>query len=116
MTTETVTNLNDQQLAELISTAQELLQARLEKRKIEAMDQIRQIAATAQIVVSFRGSRASKRRRTTLPAGDRYVNPSDGFQSYVVGNGKQPNWFVALREKGRLPPPTVSGSLNWKAT
>ena len=110
MTTETLTNLNDQQLAKLISTAQELLQERLEKRKREAMDQIRQIAATAQIVVSFRGGRASNRRRTTLRTGDRYVNPSDESQSYVIGNGKQPNWFVALRDKGRLPPPAASGS------
>ena len=116
MTTEALANLNDQQLAQLISTAQGLLQARVEQRKSEAMDQIRQIAATAQILVSFRGGRTSKPRRDTLRAGVRYANPGDASQSYVVGNGKQPNWFVALREKGRLPPPTVSGSLNWKAT
>ena len=115
MTTEALTDLNDQQLAQLISTAQGLLQARVEQRKSEAMDQIRQIAAKAQIVVSFRGGRASKHRRATLRAGDRYVNPGDASQSYIVGNGKQPNWFVALRDKGRLPSP-ISGSTNSKAT
>ena len=38
MTTEALTDLNDQQLAQLISTAQGLLQARVEQRKSEAMD------------------------------------------------------------------------------
>ena len=109
MTTETLTNMSDQQLAQLISTAQGLLEARLEQRKSKAMDQIREIAATAQIVVSFQGGRTSKRRRVALRPGDRYVNPGDISQSYIVGNGKQPTWFVALRDKGRLPPPVVSG-------
>ena len=44
------------------------------------------------------------------------MNPGDASQSYIVGNGKQPNWFVALRDKGRLPRPVVSGSPKAKAT
>ena len=78
------------------------------------MEQIRRIAATAQIIVKFDGARKPKRGKVTLRAGDHYVDPGDASQSYVVGKGKQPNWFVALREKGRLPPPVSSDLLKPK--
>ena len=113
MNADTLDKLNDQELAQLIAAAQGLQQARAEKRKIDAMEQIRRIAATAQIIVTFDAARKS-RRRTILRAGDRYVNPGDSSQSYVVGKGKQPNWFVALREKGRVPPPVASDLLKPK--
>lgn len=112
MNTDTIDQLSDQELTGLISTAQGLLQARVEKRRNDAMEQIRQIAVTAQLMVSFDGARKAKRGRAQLRAGDRYVNPADASQSYVVGKGKQPNWFLALRDKRRLPLPIVSDSLN----
>jgi hypothetical protein len=114
MNADTLDKLNDQELAQLIAAAQGLQQARAEKRKIDAMEQIRRIASTAQIIVTFDAARKSRRRTTILRAGDRYVNPGDPSQSYVVGKGKQPNWFLALREKGRLPPPVASDLLKPK--
>ena len=60
MNTDTLENLNEQELTQLISAAQGLLQARAEKRRDEAMEQIRQIATTAKIIVKFNGSRKAK--------------------------------------------------------
>lgn len=45
-----------------------------------------------------------------LHAGDRYVNPADASQAYIVGKGKPPQWFVALRDKSKLPVPVASDS------
>ena len=104
----TLDQLNDKELAQLVSEAQRLLQARVEKRRNEAMERICEIAATAQIIVTFDGARKSKRGKVALRAGNRYVNPVDASQAYIVGKGKQPNWFVALRNRGRLPPPAES--------
>lgn len=67
MNTDTLENLNEQELKQLISAAQGLLQARAEKRRSDAMDQIRRIAATAQIIVKFNGSRKAKRGKGRLP-------------------------------------------------
>ena len=49
MNTDTLTKLTDPELTQVIATAQGLLQTRAEKRKSDAMEQIRQIAATVQI-------------------------------------------------------------------
>ena len=67
MNTPTLENLNEQELTQLISAAQGLLQARAEKRRDKAMEQIRQIAATAQIIVKFNGSRKAQRGKHRKP-------------------------------------------------
>ena len=110
MNTDTLNKLNDPELTQVIATAQGLLQTRADKRKSDAMEQIRQIAATVQINVSFDAGRKAKGSKPMLHAGDRYVNPSDATQSYVVGKGKPPQWFVALREKSKLPAPVAADS------
>ena len=106
MNLETLTTLTDPELSQMITKAQELLHTRAEKRKSDAMEQIRQIAANAQITVSFDGSRKPKMVKSPLRAGERYVNPADPAQAFVVGKGKPPQWFAALRDKNRLPAPT----------
>lgn len=106
MNMDTLHKLTDPELAQVIHSAQELLQTRAEKRKADAMEQIRQLAASVQINVKFDAGRKPKANRVMLKAGDCYVNPSEPGQSYVVGKGKPPRWFVALREKNRLPAPT----------
>ena len=110
MNQDTLNKLGDQELTQVIDLAQGLLQARAEKRKSDAMEQIRQIAANVQINVSFDAGRKPKSSKPMLRAGDRYVNPTDVTQSYVVGKGKPPHWFVALRDKGRLPVPAAPDS------
>ena len=108
MNPDTLNKLNDQELTQVIVTAQGLLETRAEKRKSDAMEQIRQIAAIAQIAVSFDAGRRAKPLKTPLRAGERYLNPADATQCYIVGKGKPPNWFASLREKGRLPTPVAS--------
>ena len=110
MNPETLSKLTDPELTQVIAAAQGLLQARVEKRKSDAMEQIRQIAANVQISVSFDASRKAKGSKAVLRAGDRYVNPADASQSHVVGKGKPPNWFAALRDKNRLPAPVADAA------
>jgi hypothetical protein len=102
---DTLNKLTDPELAHMITTAQGILQARAEKRKSDAMEQIRQIAAAAQIAVTFDAGRKPKGAKAVLRAGDRFVNPADASQSYIVGKGKPPHWFASLRDKNRLPSP-----------
>ena len=105
MNPDTLNKLTDPELTQVIQAAQALLQTRTEKRKSDAMEQIRQIAATVQINVSFDASRKARVSKPMLKAGDRYVNPTEPSQSYIVGKGKPPQWFVALRKKNKLPAP-----------
>ena len=105
MNPDTLNKLGDQELKQVIAAAQDLLLTRAEKRRNDAMEQIRKIAAEVQINVSFDGGRKVKTSKAALKAGDCYVNPADALQSYTVGKGKPPYWFAALREKGRLPSP-----------
>ena len=108
MNPDTLTKLSDPELTQVIAAAQGLLQSRADKRKSDAMEQIRQIAATVQIAVSFDAGRKAKGVKAVLRAGDCYVNPADATQSHVVGKGKPPQWFVALRDKNKLPTPLAS--------
>ena len=75
MNPETLTKLNDQELTQVIAHAQGLLQTRAEKRKSDAMEQIRRIAATAQITVSLDAARKPKGGKAPMRAGDRVRQP-----------------------------------------
>ena len=110
MNPDTLTKLTDPELTQVIATAQGLLQTRAEKRKSDAMEQIRQIAATVSINVSFDAGRKARSNKPMLHAGDRYTNPADASQAYIVGKGKPPQWLVALRDKNKLPSPVISDS------
>jgi hypothetical protein len=116
MNPDTLSKLTDPELSQVIASAQGLLQARAEKRKSDAMEQIRQIAATAQITVSFDASRKPKGGKPVMRAGERFINPADANQSYVVGKGKPPHWFAALRDRNRLPPPVAAEASKPKET
>jgi hypothetical protein len=114
MIQDSLSKLSDPELTQIIASAQGLLQARAEKRKSDAMEQIRLIAANAQIIVSFDAGRKPKGGKAVMRAGDRYVNPADATQSYVVGKGKPPHWFAALRDKNKLPAPVAAVEPNRK--
>ena len=116
MNHDTLSKFTDPELAQVIAAAQGLLQTRAEKRKSDAMEQIRQIAATAQITVSFDASRKPKGGKAVMRAGERFVNPADASQSYVIGKGKPPHWFAALRDKNRLPAPVAVDTFKPKET
>ena len=105
-TTDNIKQFKDEQLSEFILAAQAELKERAEQRKRDAMEQIRQIAAAAQIDVRFAapGGRA-QRNGKTLKAGDRYVHPADATKSFTVGKGRPPAWFADLQRKGKLPRP-----------
>lgn len=114
MNIDTLNKLSDPELSQVIHAAQGLLQSRTEKRKADAMEQIRQIAASVHISVLFDAGRKVRGVKPMLKAGDCYVNPAETSQSYIVGKGKPPGWFVALREKNRLPAPVPVDAIQIK--
>jgi hypothetical protein len=103
MTLEAVKQLKDEELAQVIECAQTELKDRAEKRRQDAMEQIRRIAASVRIQVNFAGSqrKASRNGKPALKAGERYPHPTDPTKFYVVGKGRPPEWFLTLREKAR---------------
>src|SRR5437660_7708550 len=105
MKSEALPQLTDEQLKELMSKAQALLKERAEQRRQEAMEQIRQIAASAKLRVTFTERGRARHARTPMRAGERYQNPADPSQVYEITKGPPPPWFVTLRDMGRLPAP-----------
>ncbi len=67
MTPEALKKMNDAELSALAGAAQTELEDRRERRKREAMKQIRELAASAELKISFggvpkRSGRASRQR------------------------------------------------------
>ena len=111
ITQTTLAAMTDGELAQVIEQAQTLLTTRAEKRKADAMEEIRRLAASVQIQVRFdAGLKPKASKATMLKAGERYINPDDPSRSYTVGKGKPPNWFTTLRDRNRLPIPIPSES------
>jgi hypothetical protein len=96
--------IKDEELRDLQQKIGLELTAREERRKQEAIDKIKQIAAGAKLYVSFAPGKNGN-GKSTLKAGDRYMNPADATKAYVVGKGRPPEWFNELQRKGRLPLP-----------
>jgi DNA-binding protein H-NS len=105
---EGLRKLNDDELDQMIVVAQTELKDRAEKRKQEAIEEIRRIAGSVNIQVTIGSATAKepmKKARPPLKAGDRYTNPENPAEVYIVGKGRPPGWFEKLRTKGKLPPP-----------
>lgn len=104
MNIDTLKSMSDGELGQVIAVAQGELKERAEKRREDAIEEIRRIAASVQIEVSINGAgRKPARVKPALRAGERYQHPSDPAKVYIVGKGRPPEWFDTLRAKGALP-------------
>lgn len=99
MTQEVIKKATDEDLGQLIKLAQAELKDRAEKRRADAISQIKKLALAEGLQVSFE----KKPTKAPLKAGAAYTNPANTTQRYVVGNGRPPQWFEDLRAKGQLP-------------
>lgn len=103
MTAEALKKLTDEDLTSWIVAAQGELGSRRETRKRDAMEKIRELAATAEIKVSFGGhARRGVRIKQAAKSTERYQNPENPAEFYVPGHGRSPKWFERLRSQGRL--------------
>jgi hypothetical protein len=105
MSGDAIKKATDDELRQWMTQADAELKARAEKRKQDAIAEIKRIAGTVNIHVSIGGRGKAK---STLTAGDRYVNPDNPAERYTVGKGRPPGWFEKRRAKGALPPPEVA--------
>jgi DNA-binding protein H-NS len=109
-------SLDEEALQQVIRQAQELLQARQQQKRREAIEQARSILAGAGLTAkdltaesrasSPRSRKSAAKTAPAMRAGDRYVNPANAAQSWTVGRGRVPNWFRELRDAGTLPEPS----------
>lgn len=101
-------DMTDQQLHELIAAAGGLLEKRRHEEREKAIAEAR--ARLAAVGLTFRdvsrsANGGAKKRPSSLRNGDRYVNPADSGEAYVVGRGRRPKWFIDLEKSGGLPAP-----------
>lgn len=91
--------LESAQLKELVSAANNLIEARQSEEKKEAMDQIKRLAAEhgLQVDVKTEGGKASK-SRTPLPP--KFSNPDNAQQTWS-GRGARPKWFKEALASGK---------------
>lgn len=108
MKSQDLEKLNDEQLAEMIETAQTMLKDRKEQRKKDAIEAARATLAGAGLTFSdaakFTAPAAtrSRSRGNALQAGKRYVNPADPSQVWESKKGRRPLWVQELQKKGQL--------------
>lgn len=98
MTAEQMAKASDDELRQVITLAEAELQERAEKRRKEAIEEIRRIAASEHIPISI-GSQERKRAAKHLQAGMRFFNADRPDQVYEVGKGRPPAWFAKGRGK-----------------
>ena len=90
-----LTKLTDDQLRELIVTAERELQERADKRREEAIKEINRRAKEVGITVAIKGK---KRTGKTLKAGEKYQHPDDPTKVWVAGHGRPPKWFKVAKK------------------
>src|SRR4051812_17148416 len=105
MSGDAIKKATDDELRQWIAQADGELKARAEKRKQDAIAEIKRIAGSVNIHVSIGGRSKVK---SALTARDRYVNPDNPAESYTVGKGRPPGWFEKRRAKGALPAPEAA--------
>lgn len=111
MTAEDLQKLSDDQLQDVIAAAGKIIEARREEKRRKAIDEA--TARLAEVGLTFRDlaklrtkpAKSDRAARAKLKPGDRYVNPADASQEWVVGRGRRPKWLNALEEKGAMPQP-----------
>lgn len=95
-------NLSVQELEDVISQANDLIEQKREEAVARARAEIEKIAASTgysvEDLLGLRDTRARKAvARKSLP--DKYRNPKDSSQTWS-GRGKRPKWLQEVLEKG----------------
>ncbi len=93
-----LTELSESELQAMIENAEKALKQKQESKKKEVMAQIRQLAASIGMTVSFHeAGRESSRKGFKVPP--KYRNPADPEQTWT-GRGVAPKWMQQLIAAG----------------
>ncbi len=91
--------LSENELEALINNAEKALKAKQEKKRREVITQIKELAASINLVVEIHeGKKGSSRKGTKVPV--KYQNPDNPAEQWT-GRGVTPKWLRAFLEAGR---------------
>jgi DNA-binding protein H-NS len=93
-----LTELSESELQAMIENAEKALKQKQENKRKEVIAQIKQLAASIGLTVSFsEGGRESSRKGIKVPP--KYRNPANPEQTWT-GRGVAPKWMQALIAAG----------------
>ena len=91
--------MSEDELEEIRNSVEQALKSKKNSRRKEVMAQIRDLAASVDLVVDFSDSkRSSTRKGMKVPP--KYRNP-DNYDQVWAGRGVQPAWVRECLESGR---------------
>lgn len=102
MKLDSLEGLKDDELQQVVARANELLDARKQQKRQEAIEQARSVLAAAGLTVDdlrSSGSRKSVKNAPVYHTGARYQHP-DHPEKVWAGKGKKPHWLRDLEKKG----------------
>ncbi len=91
--------LSEEELKEMIETAEVVLQSKAEDRKNQIVSQINELAASINLKVEFIDPQKRQSSRKGIKVAAKYQNPESPSQKWT-GRGMKPKWLKALLEKG----------------
>ena len=91
-----LTKQTDNQLNEMIASAQRELQERADKRREEAIEEITRRAKEVGLQINIKGKKHMNGK--TLKAGEKYQHPDDSTKVWVAGHGRPPKWFNVAKK------------------
>ncbi|WP_347986973.1 H-NS histone family protein [Methylomonas sp. AM2-LC] len=94
-----LTQLSEMELQEVIDKAEKALKDRLVSKRKEVIAQIKELAASAGLVVEIHDADKFIDRKNSKVA-PRFRNPADPLQTWS-GRGLAPKWMQALISSGR---------------
>ncbi len=97
--TDNISNLSEQELAELIATASKHLEHKRGSKKRETIAQIKELAASIGVQVEITDA-GNKTSRAGSKVAVKYRDPSNAKHVWT-GRGMKPRWLKALLDSGR---------------
>lgn len=93
-------NLSADELQAVISNAEKALKSKLVNKRKEVVAQIRELAASIDIIVDIQEPAEKKSTRKGTKAAIKYRHPENPELTWT-GRGVMPKWMRALLEAGR---------------
>lgn len=91
--------LSEEELAEMIRTAEDVLQNKKEDRKREIIQQIKELASSIDVSVDIIDNLKKSSTRKGVRVPPKYKNPDNASQKWS-GRGMTPKWLQALLDQG----------------
>lgn len=91
--------LSEEELEEMINTAEEILKAKKERRRSEVIKKIKELAASINVGVEIIDTLKRRISRKGVKVQVKYRNPNDSTQKWS-GRGLKPKWLTALLKEG----------------